>query len=386
MMHTTRSIRTAFLALAVSSLPGVAWTQSTPEVRIRGRQFVAGDAPFLIKGIHYGPWRPGTGPNKAYPYPPIEGIAGDFDLIRRAHANTVLLYDAPASVLDLADRRGLKVLYTFALDWWAVGGERQPEIRAQVVERVKALRGRPALLGWVLGNEVPEAAIQERGADRIVEGLRDLYDAVKRIDPAHPVSHANWPPAKDLDLGFLDFVSFNLYPLWPPEVVATGFGPYIAQVLRPLAHDKPLLLTEFGVNTIEATADRQAQLLRSSWTGLVDAGAAGGVVFEFADEWWKNYDNPVRTGNWWVRRQAPDDELRHDEDPEESYGLMTADRRPKPAYDAIAEAFATSSDQERTGHAVGLVLVSSLTAVAGVLWLGAARRRRERRRPLPART
>ena len=356
-------------------LPNLAWTQSTPEIQIRGQQFVAGNVPFRVKGIHYGPWRPGTGPNKEYPYPPLDGIAEDFELIRRAHANTVLIYDAPLRVLDLADRHGLKVLYTFALDWWAVGGERQGQVRERVVEQVQARRGKPAVLGWILGNEIPEAVLQERGASVLIEGLRDLYQAVKQIDPVHPISHANWPPTKDLDLRFLDFASFNVYPLWPPEVVAAGFGPYISRVLRPLAQEKPLLLTEFGVNSIEASAEDQARILRESWDGLVAAGAAGGVVFEFADEWWKNYNNPVRPGNWWVRREAPDDELRYDEDPEETYGIVNAERRPKPAYEAIALAFG-EPDRRQTARTVGVVVVTGLVAVAGTAWLGALWRRR----------
>ena len=45
-------------------------------------------------------------------------------------------------------------------------------------------------------------------------------------------------------------------------------------------------------------------------------------MFEFADEWWKNYNNPARPGDWWTRVDAPDDELRHDHDPEETYGVM----------------------------------------------------------------
>ena len=209
-------------------------------------------------------------------------------------------------------------MYVFALDWWAVGGAKQPEMTNSIVERVEALRDKPALLAWILGNEVGGQILQERGIEPVTAGLAALYKAVKAADPQHPISHANWPPARHLNLPFLDFVSFNVYPLWPPEVVAAGFGNYIATTLRPIAGDRPLLISEFGVNTIEAGAEGQSRLLRSSWNELREAGAAGGVVFEFADEWWKNYNNPARPGDWWTRVDAPDDELRHDHDPEEN--------------------------------------------------------------------
>jgi hypothetical protein len=348
-----------------------------PEVRTGPRQFIVNGHPFLVRGIHYGPWRPGTGPNKQYPYPDLKGIAQDFATIRQARANTVLIYDPPPEVLDLAEQHGLKVVYCFTLDWYSIGGPNQAAITARVVERVTALRSKPALFAFLLGNEVGGHVLETRGDAPIVSALRELYTAVKSADPHHPVSHANWPPARHLDLRFFDFASFNVYPLWPPEVVAMGFGRYVETVLRPIAGEKPLLITEFGANTIEAGEDGQARLLRDSWRGLLKAGAAGGIVFEFADEWWKNYDNPARPGDWWTRLPAPDDELRHDEDPEETYGLVQADRTPKPALKVVAEMFG-EDEQRDTARLVGTVIVSAIVLMASVTW-GWARRRYRRR-------
>ena len=90
-------------------------------------------------------------------------------------------------------------------------------------------------------------------------------------------------------------------------------------------------MTEFGVNSLEAGEEGQARIVRECWAEILQSGTAGGIVFGFADEWWKNYDNPKRPGNYWFREGAPEDEARHDEDPEEHYGIMTADRKPKAA-------------------------------------------------------
>ena len=340
---------------------------------MENRQFFVGGRPFLIRGIHYGPWRPGTGPNKNHPYPGLDGIAQDFETIRLSGANTVLVYDAPGEVLDLAGRHGLKVVYVFALDWYSVGGPQQSELTGRIVERVKALRSKPSLLVWLLGNEVGGQILQSRGEAPILAGLRDLYTAIKAADPVHPISHANWPPARHLDLQFLDFASFNVYPLWPPEVVAMGFGRYVETVLRPIAGDRPLLISEFGANTIEAGEEGQARLIRESWQGLVAAGAAGGIVFEFADEWWKNYDNPARRGDWWTRRPAPDDELRQDQDPEETYGLVRADRTAKPAL-AVVESMFEEGDGRQTARTLGTVALSTLVVAAAAAWIWARRR------------
>ena len=350
-----------------------------PEVRTANRQFIVDGRTFQVQGIHYGPWRPGTGPNKKYPYPSAQDIAPDFEIIRRTGANTVLIYDAPGEVLDLADTYGLKVVYAFALDWYSVGGEAQGAITASLVERVRYLRSKPALLAWLLGNEIPGPVLQSRGEEPIVAGLHDLYTQIKGADPGHPISHANWPPARHLDLSFMDFISFNVYPLWPPEVVAMGFGRYIETVLRPIAGEKPLLVSEFGANTIEAGEEGQTRLILDSWNGLINAGAAGGIVFEFADEWWKNYDNPGRPGgDWWTRVPAADDELRQDQDPEEAYGLVRADRTAKPALAVVTAMFANrhkKSNERKTARTVGTVALSSIVMTATVAWVWARRRR-----------
>jgi hypothetical protein len=338
---------------------------------------VVNGRPFLVRGIHYGPWRAGTGPNKNYPYPDLKGIAQDFEAIRRAHANTVLLYDAPPEVFDLAEQHGLKIVYCFSIDWYSIGDATQAALKARVLERVEAVKSKPALLAWLLGNEIGGHVLQMRGEAPIVAGLRDLYSAVKITDPHHPISHSNWPPAKFLDLRFLDFTSFNVYPLWPPEVVAMGFGPFVEKVLKPIAGDQPLLISEFGVNTIEAGDEGQAKLLQDSWHSLLKARTAGGIVFEFADEWWKNYDNPARPGDWWTRVPAPDDELRNDQDPEENYGLVRADRTPKPALHAVADMFAEGGQRE-TARMIGTTIASGMVLTSVGAWIWARRRFRHR--------
>src|SRR5260221_9501884 len=208
--------------------------------------------------------------------------------------NTILVVDPPGYVLDSAQEHGLKVLYSYTIDWWSFGTPADAARRRSVLQRVTALRDKPALLGWVLGNEIPGAVLDARGKDAIRNGLRVLYDDVKRLDPVHPVTHSNWPITKDLDLSFLDISSFNLYPLWPPEVVARGFGNYVGPVLIPISGDKSPVIREFGANTIEGWEDRQTRVLKRSWQDSTNAGPSRANGFEFAHQGWNSYDNPTR--------------------------------------------------------------------------------------------
>jgi hypothetical protein len=85
MMFLPRLLTLSMLTGLVSSAAATAQPSNgspRPEVRIAQRQFVVDGEPFFVRGIHYGPWRPGTGPNKQYPYPDLNGIAQDFEQIR----------------------------------------------------------------------------------------------------------------------------------------------------------------------------------------------------------------------------------------------------------------------------------------------------------------
>ena len=364
------------LLVALGSAAG-APAEAAEQFEIRGKEIRVNGKPFVVKGVHYGPWRPGTGPNRKDPFPARELVSADLRLIRGLNANTIVVHNPPGYVLDLAAEQGLEVLCTFYIDWHTFGTPQGTAARNEILSRVRELRAKPAALGWVLGHEIPSHTLEQRGQKTLEGALRALYEDVKRIDGKHPAMHSGWPPTRDLDLGFFDLASFNLYPLWPPEVVARGFGTYIEEVLQPLAGERPLLITEFGVNTIEAGEKGQAQTLRECWQGLRKAGACGGVVFEFADEWWKNYDNPRRSGSWWDRVSAPEDERRHDQDPEEHYGIMTAARQPKPAFTAVREFYAERDGpaglNSLGGRAIPAVIIGLLLLVAGFAWIWARR-------------
>ncbi|MEO5603374.1 MAG: glycosyltransferase family 2 protein [Cyclobacteriaceae bacterium] len=328
--------------------------------------FVNGEK-IIIKGVQYSPWMPRTGPNKGYPYADSSQVSQDLTLIKNLGANTILVYDPPEYLLRIAARNNLLVIYTFAINWWAAGSDTFTLERQTILEKVRSLKENPNILAWQLGNEIPVAVLQNVKPETLEQELKKVYDAVKSIDPNHIISHGNWPPMKNLNLSFFDITGFNVYPVWPPEVVAQGYGNYISKFLQPISGNKPLLITEFGVNTLEAGEEGQAQMIESCWNELLAAGACGGIVFSFADEWWKNYDNTVGKDQWWFRNPAPDDELVHDLDPEEYYGIVTYDRKPKLAYHAVAKIFKEQNYKAATMLLPGIVIVL-LILIAISVW------------------
>ena len=146
-------------------------SQTNHQIQISGKELYVDGSKFQVKGIHYGPWRPGTGPNKHYPYPSPKEIEEDFRLIDKTNANTIFVYNAPAYVLDIAEEHGLMVLYCFSVEWWTIGTSQHATERENILTQVRAIRGKPALLGWVLGNEISTDIVAHRGEKSIEKGL-----------------------------------------------------------------------------------------------------------------------------------------------------------------------------------------------------------------------
>lgn len=114
----------------------------------------------------------------------------------------------------------------------------------------------------------------------------------------------------------------------------------------PAASTKPLLISEYGVDsfsTANGAADWATQATEVSQMALEvarhaaasgDGPCLGGVVFEWADEWWKSSGDVAvqdNTASWTAAGGYADLGMQ-----EEHFGLLTLQREPKAAYHAYA--------------------------------------------------
>src|SRR5207237_1161353 len=79
----------------------------------------------------------------------------------------------------------------------------------------------------------------------------------------------------------IDFVCFNVYLHHRKP-----FENYLAR-LQMLADTKPLVLGEFGVDSIREGEERQGKLLAWQVEAAFGAGLAGTVIFSFTDDWFR---------------------------------------------------------------------------------------------------
>lgn len=313
------------------------------KITVQGEQLIYEGKPFRVQGVEYSPWEPGTGPGRGH-WPSPEKMLEDLEMIQELGCNVVSVVDPPKEFFAVVEKTPLFVIYTmgiFQSQWENFGSEDFQAKEKRFLQDFSRYKDNPKIFLWVMGREITPAAQQKRG-NEIVQWMKATTETLRAQNPETLISHANWPPTRALNLDFLDVACFDLYPGWPPEVSLRGFGKYITDVLQPIASGRPLLITEFGINSVEVTLEEQGEILRKCWLELLQAKACGAVVFSFMDEWWKNYDNPISVNSWWARKPAPNDAATHDLDPEEHYGLVRADRTPKPAYYIVREMFGQS--------------------------------------------
>jgi len=282
------------------------------QIRVQGKFFFAGPEKYFVKGVTYGPFAVGS---HGAQFPEKEVVAKDFALMAAMGANTVRVFTVPPVwLLDIAGDNGLKVLV--GLPWsqhvtFLDSREIQEEARRAVLSGVRACQRHHAVFAYLIGNEIPPDMIRWHGASKVRAFLKDLVARVKKEDPGCLVSYANVPSTEYLAIDFTDFLCFNVY-LHNED----AFRRYVSR-LHNLAVDKPLVLTEFGVDSMREGEEEQKRILSWQIRAAFEMGVAGSFVFAWTDEWF--------TGGHLIEDWA--------------FGLVDRDRKPKPAFYAVKERY-----------------------------------------------
>ena len=285
-----------------------------PRPRARGKFLYVGDDKFWVRGVTYGAFRPDQDGKE---YHDLEVIERDFAQMAANGFNAVRIPHTmpPRSLLDAAQRHGLRVMVGLSAEQYVgylIDRRRAPNIESLVRAKVRACAGHPAILCYALGNEIPAPTVRWLGRRRVERYLRRLYDVVKAEDPSALVTYVNYPTTEYLDLSFLDLVCFNVYLESQERLCA-----YLAR-LQNVAGDRPLLMSELGLDSLRHGDEAQAEALDWQVRTTFAAGCAGAFIFAWTDEW---YRAGADVEDW-------------------RFGLTDRERRPKPALAAVREAMA----------------------------------------------
>jgi O-antigen biosynthesis protein len=281
---------------------------------VHGKFLFAGDQKLYVKGVTYGAFQPDP---DGHEYHDLGVVDRDFALMVEAGINAVRIPHTmpPISLLDAAEDHGLKIMVGLSAEQYAgylADRKDAPDLERIVRDKVAAVAGHPAILCYALGNEIQPPLARWLGRRTIERYLERLYEAVKHEDPGGLVTYVNYPTTEYLDLPFLDLFAFNVYLEKREHLEA-----YLAR-LHTLAGDRPLLMSEIGIDALRNGEDVQANVLDWQIRQTFASGCAGAFVFSWTDEWFRA---GAYVDDW-------------------AFGLMRRDRTPKLASAAVTSVFA----------------------------------------------
>jgi hypothetical protein len=125
------------------------------------------------------------------------------------------------------------------------------------------------------------------------------------------VSYVNYPSTEYLNLPFVDLVCFNVYLEAQDRLEA-----YLPK-LQTIAGDRPLVMSEVGMDSLRNGMEKQAQVLEWQVKTALQAGCCGTFVYAWTDEWYRSGEDVL---DW-------------------NFGLTTRDRDAKPALASVSRAY-----------------------------------------------
>jgi O-antigen biosynthesis protein len=288
-------------------------TRRLARAQVRGKFIFVGNEKLYLRGVTYGTFRPDS---RGDEFPIADVVERDFEMMQANRVNAVRTYTAPPTrVLDAAERHGLRLLIGLGAER-AIGYLNDARGSRRIEETVRrnaaTCAGHPAVLCYAIGNEIPAPIVRWFGRRRVEGLLARLAGVVRSEDPAALVTYANYPSTEYLQLPFLDLLAFNVY-----LEDAAAFGAYTAR-LQNIAGDRPLLMTELGLDSVRNGEGGQAVSVPKQVRTAFAGGCAGAFVYSWTDEWHRGGED---VDDW-------------------GFGLTRRDRSAKPALAAVRTAFA----------------------------------------------
>ncbi len=280
---------------------------------VRGKFLFAGEEKLFVRGVTYGTFRPGA---DGLELPPPARVRADLSAMAEHGFNALRTYTVPPRwMLDQAGELGLRVLVGIPAErhiGLLIDGRGTGEIERLVARSVRECAGHPAVLAHAVGNELPAGVVRWLGRRAVERYVERLVRVTRDADPEGLVTYVNYPSSEYLDLPFLDLVCFNVYLEHEARLRA-----YLSR-LQNLAGDRPLVMTELGLDSLRNGEEQQARSLGTQLRATFESGCAGAFVYAWTDEWHRSGED---VHDW-------------------AFGLTRRDRSPKPALEAVSRSFA----------------------------------------------
>lgn len=249
-------------------------------VAAEGKFFRQKGRKISFRGVCYGPFRPNS---RNEPFPEDSRLSADFDHVRSMGFDTIRLYHPPSDfLLAEAVRTGLRLIVGIA---WTdhVDFLRHRSLVRQAHRAVRdaacRLGGHPAVAAFLVGNEIDKNLARWMGPERVRRFLEKLIHTGKAAAPERLFSYATYPSTEYLVPRNADFLAINVF-----LEKRADFAAYLAR-LQILAGNKPLVISEFGLDATTARPGRLEETFTWFEAECRHAAVAGTVWFAYTDEW-----------------------------------------------------------------------------------------------------
>ena len=270
-----------------------------PRLEIDGRFLRAGDQRVFLKCVTYGP----------FPAWWTHSHESQFRLISAAGFNAVRLYERPSqALLDAAFAHQLYVIVTLPWGWGTdfIGREAEmSKARSAYQSFLSESGAHPSLAAVIVANEIPPDMVRWMSPLRVLEAIEDLIAHCRKAAPQLLYAYGNFPTTEYLEPTNADFTALNVY-----LEKRSNFSRYLDH-LQVIAGDRPLFISEMGLDSNSASQSEQAELLKWQMRTAATKGLAGSTVYAWSDAW---QNGPKEMTQW-------------------AFGITNRKAAPKPAYE-----------------------------------------------------
>lgn len=293
---------------------------SKPHLKTDGKFFRIGIERVWLRTVTYGPFPP----DRKMEHP------AEFARIRSAHFNSIRLFSLPdATLLDAAAQHHLLVFA--GLNWQQYQDFiSEPKFLSsatiRLTEWLKQYGSHPALAGIYIANEIPTDLVRWMGPGNVKSALEGLIAAGRSIAPHLLFAYANYPSTEYLELDQADFTAFNIY-LEEPGM----FESYLKR-LHNIAGDRPLVVSEFGLDSLRNTPETQAATFAWALRIAHAEETAGFTAYAWSDLW---FNAGIEITDW-------------------NFGITDRNGNPKPAFLACRDF--KDSTPSKTRHTFSVIV------------------------------
>ncbi len=246
------------------------------EIKLHKNKILLNGDPIFLKGFGKHEDFPVLGKGLSHPL-----IIKDFELMKWIGANSFRTSHYPYSeeIMQMADRTGFLIIDevpAVSMNFKYVTDKTLQNHKTVLTELINRDRNHPSVIAWSVANEPGIWGEKEAVSSNADKYWKEIFNHVKKMDISRPITLPTCAVWKNRDIAYKysDFISVNRYWGWyemPGEIEKAGAK--LKEELLSLfkLYHKPILLSEFGADTVEGLHSTYPQLFSEEYqTDLIN--------------------------------------------------------------------------------------------------------------------